>query len=315
MAQFKQSYEVGLVSIIIPVFNRADLLAETLDSICLQTYTKWECIIVDDGSSDDTCKVASDYVSSDNRIRLISRPASVKKGANGCRNYGFQLAQGEFIQWFDSDDLMSSDLLENKIKSMTIDSPDMVICRAKYFSSSNPMKFTANSREILIHGDVSAFEFLAGDAWFQTSQCLIHRRILEGITMPFNPLLPRNQETELFMRLLLKEPSIANAGADCSVYIRVHDQSISGAYQEATTTAKNAMDLPAYKLMFSAFKKNSRVTSEVSEYFSHYFFRCLKQMDVWSLAYFNLFLFSWYNGLFPPGKRPFRLLIFKMMRN
>ena len=67
-------FEKGLVSIIIPVFNRENFLPETLDSILVQTYTNWECIIVDDGSSDSSLNVAKEYAKNDNRFLVYNRP-------------------------------------------------------------------------------------------------------------------------------------------------------------------------------------------------------------------------------------------------
>ena len=96
----------GLVSIIIPTFNRADIIHETLDSIKLQTYEKWECIIVDDGSNDNSIMVINEFVKTDNRFKFYDRPINKLKGANSCRNYGFEKSKGEFINWFDSDDIM-----------------------------------------------------------------------------------------------------------------------------------------------------------------------------------------------------------------
>ena len=63
-----------LVSIIIPTYNRAHLIGETLDSVLAQTYQNWECIIVDDGSSDNTDDVVNDYVKKDPRFKYYYRP-------------------------------------------------------------------------------------------------------------------------------------------------------------------------------------------------------------------------------------------------
>ena len=63
-----------LVSVIIPTYNRAHLIGETLDSVLAQTYQNWECIIVDDGSSDDTDEVIGEYVKKDNRFKYYHRP-------------------------------------------------------------------------------------------------------------------------------------------------------------------------------------------------------------------------------------------------
>ena len=63
-----------LVSIIIPTYNRAHLIKETLDSVLTQTYTNWECIIVDDGNSDNTEEVINSYIAKDQRFKYCHRP-------------------------------------------------------------------------------------------------------------------------------------------------------------------------------------------------------------------------------------------------
>lgn len=91
----------ALVSIIIPTYNRAHLIGETLDSVLAQTYTNWECIIVDDGSSDNTDEVVGAYVKKDNRFKYYHRPDEHLPGGNGARNFGFKMSQGEYVNWLD----------------------------------------------------------------------------------------------------------------------------------------------------------------------------------------------------------------------
>jgi len=105
-----------LVSIIIPTFNRAHLIGETLDSIMAQTYTNWECIIVDDGSTDGTDKVMAEYIAKDPRFQYHHRPKDRLPGGNAARNYGFEVSKGEYVNWFDSDDIMLPSKLKVKIK-------------------------------------------------------------------------------------------------------------------------------------------------------------------------------------------------------
>lgn len=104
-----------LVSIIIPTFNRAHLIGETLDSVLAQTYPNWECIIVDDGSSDNTDEVVGSYVKKDPRFQYHHRPADRPKGANACRNYGFEISKGEYVQWLDSDDLLVATCIDKRL--------------------------------------------------------------------------------------------------------------------------------------------------------------------------------------------------------
>ena len=107
-----------LVSVIIPTYNRAHLIGETLDSVLAQTYQNWECIIVDDGSTDNSDEVIGEYVNKDSRFKYYHRPEEHLPGGNGARNYGFKMSQGKYIQWFDSDDLMVAEKLELKVRAM-----------------------------------------------------------------------------------------------------------------------------------------------------------------------------------------------------
>jgi glycosyltransferase involved in cell wall biosynthesis len=95
-----------MISIIIPMYNRATLVGETLDSILDQTYTDWECIVIDDGSSDNSVDVVQKYVDKDSRFKLLIRPKDRIKGGPTCRNIGYENSKGEIIYWFDSDDLL-----------------------------------------------------------------------------------------------------------------------------------------------------------------------------------------------------------------
>jgi glycosyltransferase involved in cell wall biosynthesis len=105
-----------LISIIIPVLNREDIISETLDSVLAQSYENWECITVDDGSSDQSKNVVRNYVKKDKRFKLFDRPNEHKPGGAGARNFGYKLSKGEIIQWFDSDDIMHKELLREKIE-------------------------------------------------------------------------------------------------------------------------------------------------------------------------------------------------------
>lgn len=87
------------ISIIVPVYNREKLLPETLESISNQTYTDWECVLVDDGSTDNSLQLLHNLASKDFRLKVYSRPEEYKKGAPSCRNYGYELATGEYIQF------------------------------------------------------------------------------------------------------------------------------------------------------------------------------------------------------------------------
>ena len=134
---FQQS---PLVSIIIPTFNRAHLIGETLDSVLAQTYQNWECIVVDDGSTDTTAEVLKTYMSKDSRFQYYQRPKDRLPGGNAARNYGFEMSKGEYIQWFDSDDLMVESKLEVDVKNLQSGDYDFTISQSKFFDASGSIQ-------------------------------------------------------------------------------------------------------------------------------------------------------------------------------
>ena len=293
-----EKFEKGLVSIIIPVFNREVLLPETLDSILSQTFTKWECIIVDDGSTDSSLVVAMAYASKDSRIKVFSRPWYIKKGANTCRNYGFELSKGEFIQWFDSDDIMNVEMLEIAINSMHKEDSDMCVVSAAHFDGDISKINSTNifSNEQL--GDNPAFEFLTVKYFFQTSQVLFRRSKLCSFKKHFNPKLKRNQETQFFIRLLLQNIKL-NALSEILIYIRNHSDSITARHMMLDDSEKYLKDFDAYKLIFKSFKNSKYFTNNVVDYFHGYFFKSLKKARPNSYRYFEIYFFGNIHGLFP----------------
>jgi glycosyltransferase involved in cell wall biosynthesis len=111
------------ISIVMPTYNRAHLIGESLYSILAQTFDSWECIIVDDDSSDNTLEIVTPFLN-DNRFKFITKPAGLSKGANASRNYGFDLSQGEYVYWFDSDDIihpLTFELCMREFSKNTID--------------------------------------------------------------------------------------------------------------------------------------------------------------------------------------------------
>lgn len=103
------------VSIIIPTFNSSKHLKATLNSVLSQTYTDWECILVDDGSIDLTETISINYQEKDQRFQLYKRPEDLPKGPSSARNYGVTKAKGDFLIFLDADDLLATTCLENRV--------------------------------------------------------------------------------------------------------------------------------------------------------------------------------------------------------
>lgn len=98
------------LSIIVPIYKVEQFLPECIESILAQTYQDWECILVDDGSPDNSGKIADEYAKRDSRIKVFHRQ---NRGVSVARNYGIDQASGEWIMFMDSDDVLVPDFIHN----------------------------------------------------------------------------------------------------------------------------------------------------------------------------------------------------------
>ena len=104
--------QAGMVSIVLPVYNGADMLRESLDSILAQTYTNFELIAINDGSTDNSGEILEEYATRDQRIRVVHQENQKLPRA---LSRGFLLAQGEFLTWTSHDNRMKLDCLQKLV--------------------------------------------------------------------------------------------------------------------------------------------------------------------------------------------------------
>lgn len=107
-----------MVSILIPNYNKASYLSETLESVLAQNYSDWECIIVDDHSTDGSWEILEKYSGQDPRFKIFKRPIERKQGGNAARNFAFENSKGEYIQWLDSDDLIHKNKISEQVSDI-----------------------------------------------------------------------------------------------------------------------------------------------------------------------------------------------------
>jgi glycosyltransferase involved in cell wall biosynthesis len=105
-----------VVSIITPSFNRADLVDETAQSIFSQTCPHWEWMIVDDGSTDNSWELLERYAAQDARVKILKRDR-LPKGAAACRNIAIENSTGDYLIFLDTDDLLTTFCLEQRVKA------------------------------------------------------------------------------------------------------------------------------------------------------------------------------------------------------
>lgn len=216
------------ISIIIPTFNREKLILETLESIKIQTYTNWECIIVDDHSTDMSVDVTHNFVKEDNRFKCFLRPKDKLKGANSCRNFGMEKASGDYLMFFDSDDLLKENCLENRISEFEKNSDlDMLVFSMGIFDYQTKPQIYDKRKVVNLDLKETINEFIFGKTlpWnvcrpiFKTS--FIQNKIL------FNEKIHNFQDNEFNLRILhyLKPNYLSIDYTDC--YYRFDLQSVN----------------------------------------------------------------------------------------
>ncbi|MDN3690583.1 glycosyltransferase family 2 protein [Cyclobacterium jeungdonense] len=190
-----------LVSILIPNYNKSPYLKKTLDSVLAQTYAKWECIIVDDHSTDNSWEILEEYVSNDSRFRIFRRPKNRIQGGNAARNCSIEWAKGEFVAFLDSDDIWQPKRLELAISFL----------RSHNFKSiySGAIVVRPNLIEKLPSRDIrdgeSVFDFILSDGVFCPTPSLVMKSELAKKVM-FDENLMRHQDYDFFIRAHMVSP-------------------------------------------------------------------------------------------------------------
>ena len=198
-----------LVSIIIPTYNRYTYLGETLNSVLEQTYDNWECIVIDDGSTDYTNELLDYFCELDSRIKYLSRPIELPKGANVCRNYGLKLSKGKFIQWLDSDDVVSKNKLQEQIKVLETNNSDLATCKwGKLIENQENFLFENLSVYRNFYSPKDFLESLSDDhGYFPIHAYLMSKKLILR-SGGWLKTLKVNQDGEFMIRVLLSSNSI-----------------------------------------------------------------------------------------------------------
>ena len=134
-----------LVSIIVPVYNAQKGLSRCLESICSQTYQELEIIVLNDGSTDDSLAICEQFRTKDPRIVVVDKE---NEGVSRTRNAGLTLAQGDYIQFVDSDDALDPDYTQNLVQAALQHNADLVIAPYWMVIPSNSSK-TGHALETL----------------------------------------------------------------------------------------------------------------------------------------------------------------------
>lgn len=189
------------VSIIMATYNRSEYILESILSIQDQTFENWECIIIDDGGTDNTQEILAPILGQDTRFQYFMRTPDYQKGLPGSRNYGLNLAQGDYIIFFDDDDIAHPQNLELCV--LELSQNGIAFCRyiRDVFRGDFVYDFDYSKEYTSFHIDQNDTEsILKNELLFNScavmwkKECFEHRWFIEDLMYA--------EEWELFSRII-----------------------------------------------------------------------------------------------------------------
>ncbi len=184
----------GLVSVIIPVYNSASFICKTIDSVLQQTYSNYQIVIINDGSTDNTVEVITKKLGNNLNFKVITTPNG---GVSKARNTGITYAEGEYICFLDSDDKLEPTFLETLVEKINQNKVDVQLCGYyKHYANSVEKLPKSNDCQRILS------QYLLGDMSFHIGSMLISKSFLDKVNIRFNPDL-RLAEDILFICQIL----------------------------------------------------------------------------------------------------------------
>ena len=203
-----------LVSVIMPVFNSANYIEDTIKSVICQSYSNWEIVCVDDGSSDESALIIKKLSQNDSRIRLLHRDR-LPKGGSTCRNIGAFKANGDYLIFLDSDDLLASTCIEKRVNIIHNSDYCFVVFPVASFNDGD-MVHLNKSQNIKIK-DYDYFFASSKSAW-QTSSSIFRKDYFISLK-GFDESFPRLQDIEFHLRAITqsygRHKIMTDLSADC----------------------------------------------------------------------------------------------------
>lgn len=202
------------ISVIIPLYNTADYIEQTLLCIINQTLKEIEIIIINDGSTDNSLQIVNEI--KDSRIRVETQK---NQGQSAARNRGLEIANGEYIYFMDSDDLLTNDALERCYVKCEQEKLDFVFFNAELFGDNNNIfrknEYIRTLPQDKVFSGIEAMNLLIDKQEYRVSVCLnlIKREYLNSIKLKFYSSIIHEDElfvTKLYLQakrvLFIQEP-------------------------------------------------------------------------------------------------------------
>lgn len=252
-----------LISIIIATYNRADFIATTLNSILNQSYENWEVIIVDDGGNDNTFEVLQPFLR-DIRFSFYKRPLNFPKGCPGSRNFGLSKAKGDFVWFFDDDDIAHPHLLQTCAGLLREEGLDFFRFGRTIFYDPEEISFATYASPETVHINKSRLkDLITGHLPFNSCQVIWRRSSLGE--KRFKGDIIYADDWEFYSRLLadgLEGISIS----EILLFARKHPGSATNKYNSRDKTILQSVTLATFRVIDIA-KRENILDREVFRYF------------------------------------------------
>jgi glycosyltransferase involved in cell wall biosynthesis len=214
------------VSVIIPFYNQGGFLTEAIASLLTQTVADWECIIVNDGSTDNTATVAEDLAQADARIRLVNQ---TNKGLSAARNIGIKEAKGDYFQFLDADDIILPNKFELQLAALAdINNIKLCYCNHRVGERDDLNKdiYIVEPPTFLLQQ--SLFDIIL--RWESELSIPIHSFLFDaGLfrenKILFDETLPNHEDWDFLIRIFSLHPTVKYINQTLAVY-RIHQNSM-----------------------------------------------------------------------------------------
>lgn len=215
-----------LVSVIVPVYNGAGFITDSLESVKGQTHDSLECIIVDDGSTDNTGNIVKEWIKDDNRFSYVFQS---NLGLSGARNTGLEKAKGDFIQFLDADDVLLPSKLEEQLK--VISPTEMVVSYTDYSTGTSADIFTSSDFYRSSQFKTSDWLVELISRWESSlvipPHCfLFSAGIFRVKGIRFDITLPNHEDFDCWVRVFSMQPKVVYVDKKLCIY-RITDGSMS----------------------------------------------------------------------------------------
>ena len=220
-----------LVSVVVAAYNYGNFIHETLNSVLAQTYSNWECLVIDDGSTDNTSDIVKAFCIQDSRF---SYHYHSNRGLPATRNVGIHLAKGDFFQWLDADDLLERDKLKKQIEVFELKpNIDIVYSDLRYFYDGKPEKliYSPNFNRpwtLKKSGKTQdLIKFMLISCVIMPSMPLLRRQVVEKVG-GFNEAYKFVEDWNFWLRIFIQDFNIFYLKAENSkILMRLHANSMT----------------------------------------------------------------------------------------